>query len=70
MTMAKFVTYLQKCYENNHGVSKTLHIIKQNNLCSYTHHSTAHGACGMSRLMPCIEGLTMLNHSFSLMCIH
>jgi len=36
MTMAKFVTYLQKCYENNYGISRTLHIIKQNNLCTVT----------------------------------
>jgi hypothetical protein len=36
MTMAKFVTYLQKCYENNHGISKTHHIIKQNNIFTVT----------------------------------
>jgi hypothetical protein len=34
--------------------------------CNYTHHSTAHGACGLSSLMPCIEGLTVLNHCFPL----
>jgi hypothetical protein len=36
MAMAKFVTYLQKRYENNHGISKTLHIKKQNNQCTVT----------------------------------
>jgi hypothetical protein len=34
--------------------------------CNYTHHSTAHGAFGWSSLMPCIEGLTVLNHGFPL----
>ena len=36
MTMAKSVTYLQKCYENNQSISKTFDFIKQNNLCAAT----------------------------------